>query len=219
MFTRVSFSVESSCKSGEKHKIGGLTLATVKKENGARFTFPEASTVETQAIGRGNTVPIRILYISWFDLPSGFISIFSYPPENMTVELSGPKRVDLRTSSKPPFGPSLSAVRRVDELTSSRSRPNCSRPRAAELLVDRSCRIVGCYPILYSAADSVFLPRAGRMDAMIFFASARNQMTVQEQICRGRSREHRAGSSPHEVRCPEYRQHRPLRAPALRSHQ
>jgi hypothetical protein len=29
-----------------------------------------------------------------------------------------------------PFGPSLSAVRRVDELTSSRSRPNCSRPRA-----------------------------------------------------------------------------------------
>ena len=30
-----------------------------------------------------------------------------------------------------PFGPSLPAVRRVDELTSSRSRPNCSRPRAA----------------------------------------------------------------------------------------
>jgi hypothetical protein len=75
MFTRVSFSIEFSCRSGEKHRIGGLTLATVKNENGARFMLPEASTVETQAIGRGNTVPIRISYISWFDLLSGLISI------------------------------------------------------------------------------------------------------------------------------------------------
>ena len=75
MFTRVSFSIEFSFKSGENHRIGGLTLATVKKENGARFMLPEVSTVETQAIGRGNTVPIRILCISWLDLLSGFISI------------------------------------------------------------------------------------------------------------------------------------------------
>jgi len=51
MFTSVSFSCELSNKSGEKHSIGGLTLATVKNENGARFMLPEASRVETQAMG------------------------------------------------------------------------------------------------------------------------------------------------------------------------
>jgi hypothetical protein len=42
-----------------------------------------------------------------------------------------PERLDLRTSSEPPFGPSLSAVS---------SRSNCSRPRAVELLADTSRR-------------------------------------------------------------------------------
>ena len=44
--------------------------------------------------------------------------------------------IQLKTSSEPPFGPSLSAMRPADELPSGRS-----RPRAVELLFDRSgCR-------------------------------------------------------------------------------
>ncbi len=37
---------------------GGRPLATVKKECGARLPRPSASTVETQAIGRGTTRPV-----------------------------------------------------------------------------------------------------------------------------------------------------------------
>ena len=37
---------------------GGRPLATVKNECGARLPWPSASTVETQAIGRGTTRPV-----------------------------------------------------------------------------------------------------------------------------------------------------------------
>ena len=40
-----------------KANTGGLTLATVKKENGARLATPCKSWVLTQAMGRGCTLP------------------------------------------------------------------------------------------------------------------------------------------------------------------
>ena len=41
--------------------IGGSTHETVKNECGARFTTPSADSDDTQAIGRGTTVEVRIL--------------------------------------------------------------------------------------------------------------------------------------------------------------
>ena len=44
--------------SEENSTVGGRPLATVKKECGARFPRPSASTVATQAIGRGTTIEV-----------------------------------------------------------------------------------------------------------------------------------------------------------------
>jgi hypothetical protein len=44
-------------RAGEKIKIGGLALKTLKKLKGARFLFPSRSTVEAKAIGRGPIDP------------------------------------------------------------------------------------------------------------------------------------------------------------------
>ena len=44
-----------------KTRTGGLELATVKKLNGATLNAPSGLTVETNAIGRGTTEPIRSL--------------------------------------------------------------------------------------------------------------------------------------------------------------
>ena len=42
---------------GEKTIIGGLALKTLKKLNGAKLSFPSASTVEANAMGLGPTDP------------------------------------------------------------------------------------------------------------------------------------------------------------------
>jgi hypothetical protein len=42
---------------GEKIKMGGFALKTLKKLNGARLSFPAASLVEANAIGRGPIAP------------------------------------------------------------------------------------------------------------------------------------------------------------------
>jgi hypothetical protein len=42
---------------GEKTKIGGFALNTLKKLNGARFLLPSLSTVLAKQIGRGPTLP------------------------------------------------------------------------------------------------------------------------------------------------------------------
>ena len=45
---------------GEKIKIGGLALKTLKKLTGLRFTLPALSTVLANAIGLGAIEPSRI---------------------------------------------------------------------------------------------------------------------------------------------------------------
>ena len=55
----VSFFDPSRRLVGEKTTTGGLAPKALKKLNGARFTRPAASTVVTQAIGRGVTIPTR----------------------------------------------------------------------------------------------------------------------------------------------------------------
>jgi hypothetical protein len=42
---------------GEKIRIGGLALKTLKKLKGAKFGFPAASMVEARAIGLGPIDP------------------------------------------------------------------------------------------------------------------------------------------------------------------
>lgn len=42
--------------------MGGLSPATVKKENGARLATPSKSWVLSQAMGRGSTLPVSNLY-------------------------------------------------------------------------------------------------------------------------------------------------------------
>ncbi len=44
-----------------KTSTGGLELATVKKLKGATLNTPSGFTVETKAMGRGTTEPIRSL--------------------------------------------------------------------------------------------------------------------------------------------------------------
>jgi hypothetical protein len=44
-----------------KTSTGGFELATVKKLNGAALKAPSVLIVETKAIGRGTTEPIRSL--------------------------------------------------------------------------------------------------------------------------------------------------------------
>jgi len=44
-------------RAGEKIKIGGLALKTLKKLNGARFACPAAFIVEAKAIGLGPIDP------------------------------------------------------------------------------------------------------------------------------------------------------------------
>jgi hypothetical protein len=44
-------------RAGEKIKIGGLALKTLKKLKGAKFGFPSISIVEAKAIGRGPIAP------------------------------------------------------------------------------------------------------------------------------------------------------------------
>jgi hypothetical protein len=39
-------------------RVGGLELAPVKKENGARFALPSSLSVETHAMGRGTIVAV-----------------------------------------------------------------------------------------------------------------------------------------------------------------
>jgi len=44
-------------RAGEKIRIGGLALNTLKKLNGAKFKFPSLSMVLAKAIGLGPTAP------------------------------------------------------------------------------------------------------------------------------------------------------------------
>jgi|TARA_B100001093_G_scaffold301039_1_gene287100 hypothetical protein len=56
IFSKVCFVVLSlTLLAGEKTKIGGLALNTLKKEKGDKLTFPSPSTVLAKAIGRGET--------------------------------------------------------------------------------------------------------------------------------------------------------------------
>ena len=55
-FSKVCFMVLSlTLLAGEKIKIGGLALNTLKKLNGERFGLPSTSIVLAKAIGRGAT--------------------------------------------------------------------------------------------------------------------------------------------------------------------
>ena len=47
-------------RAGEKIRIGGLALKTLKKLKGLRFTLPALSTVLAKAIGLGAIEPSRI---------------------------------------------------------------------------------------------------------------------------------------------------------------
>jgi hypothetical protein len=44
---------------GEKIKMGGFALNTLKKLKGAKFGVPCSSIVEAKAIGRGQTAPSK----------------------------------------------------------------------------------------------------------------------------------------------------------------
>ncbi len=46
-------------RAGEKTKIGGLALKTLKKLKGAKLATPFSSMVEANAIGRGPTEPSK----------------------------------------------------------------------------------------------------------------------------------------------------------------
>lgn len=46
-------------RAGEKIKIGGLALNTLKKLKGAKFGFPFSSMVDAKAIGRGPIDPSK----------------------------------------------------------------------------------------------------------------------------------------------------------------
>jgi hypothetical protein len=47
----------------EKPRSGGFAETTLKKKNGARFRCPSLS-VETHAMGRGATVPMRMIEVT-----------------------------------------------------------------------------------------------------------------------------------------------------------
>jgi hypothetical protein len=57
----VSFIMPREFRIGAKQITGGFALTTVKKLNGARLQIPSLLTVDTNAIGRGTTIPISIL--------------------------------------------------------------------------------------------------------------------------------------------------------------
>src|SRR5690348_1267519 len=60
-FVKVSFG--GSRTPHAKHMTGGFAQITLKKLNGARLRTPSGETVETNAMGRGTTVPISSLYV------------------------------------------------------------------------------------------------------------------------------------------------------------
>ncbi|MDT4871127.1 hypothetical protein FQZ97_1062410 [compost metagenome] len=53
---RVSLGLPSPCRLTLTSSVGGASLITWKKLNGARLLVPAGETLETQAIGRGVTV-------------------------------------------------------------------------------------------------------------------------------------------------------------------
>src|SRR5262245_7737714 len=66
-FLSVSFLVRvapgaSAREEDENAIVGGSPVMAMKKLNGATFLTPSASTVDTQAMGRGTTQPMRRLY-------------------------------------------------------------------------------------------------------------------------------------------------------------
>jgi hypothetical protein len=58
---------------GEKTRIGGLELKTLKKENGLRFGVPFSSMVLTNATGRGTIAEVKKLDISFKPVSLGMI--------------------------------------------------------------------------------------------------------------------------------------------------
>ena len=62
-------------RAGEKIKIGGLALKTLKKLKGLKFTFPLESIVLAKAIGLGATAANSILCISVVEMEAGSIEV------------------------------------------------------------------------------------------------------------------------------------------------
>jgi hypothetical protein len=70
-------------RAGEKIKIGGFALNTLKKLNGAKFGFPFSSTVEAKAIGRGPIAPSKYWCNLGIGSSFGFsVSILQTFPQN-----------------------------------------------------------------------------------------------------------------------------------------
>ena len=61
-FASVSFCGRSSLAIGAKPRIMGSALKALKNENGAMLWMPSALVVDTHAIGRGTTLPMRKRY-------------------------------------------------------------------------------------------------------------------------------------------------------------
>jgi hypothetical protein len=57
---RVSFSLSLVCRFIDTTTVGGTEQTALKNENGAKFRTPELEMLETNAIGRGTTTPVRI---------------------------------------------------------------------------------------------------------------------------------------------------------------
>ena len=59
IFASVSFAFQSARRDMPKTTVGGECAIALKNENGARFATPSADTVDTSAIGRGTTTPVK----------------------------------------------------------------------------------------------------------------------------------------------------------------
>ena len=67
MLRTVSFLTPPRFATAENISVGGLPVIPLKNENGARLLMPCLLRVPAQAMGRGATEPIKILYISALD--------------------------------------------------------------------------------------------------------------------------------------------------------
>lgn len=65
-------------RAGEKIRIGGFALNTLKKLKGAKFGFPSASIVLAKAIGLGPTAPSKYPCNLGVVTASGSIEIMSF---------------------------------------------------------------------------------------------------------------------------------------------
>jgi hypothetical protein len=83
-FSKVCFVVLSrTLLDGEKIKIGGTVLNILKKLNGDRLLFPSLSTVDANAIGRGETA-VCMIVCSCTGVISDGITVFILNKINLT---------------------------------------------------------------------------------------------------------------------------------------